>query len=101
MHKIGDTLANLTLRLLFKDLALHQRRDRVLRRRLRLLGLLAGIFVGGILYTRLGMKRSVLLSLVLMAVSNLSFARSPLRATPTSAWRRRSASRTSRAASAA
>src|SRR5262249_53346736 len=29
---------------------------------------------GGILYERLGMKRSVLVSLVLMAVSNLSFA---------------------------
>jgi PAT family beta-lactamase induction signal transducer AmpG len=36
--------------------------------------LLIGIFVGGILYARLGMKRSVLVSLVLMAVSNLSFA---------------------------
>jgi PAT family beta-lactamase induction signal transducer AmpG len=36
--------------------------------------LLVGIFVGGMLYERLGMKRSVLVSLVLMAVSNLSFA---------------------------
>jgi len=35
---------------------------------------LIGIFIGGMLYTRLGMKRSVLLSLVLMCVSNLSFA---------------------------
>src|SRR5690606_33677382 len=35
---------------------------------------LAGIFLGGVLYARLGMKRSVLLSLWLMAVSNLSFA---------------------------
>ena len=35
---------------------------------------LVGIFVGGILYARLGMKRSVLISLILMAVSNLSFA---------------------------
>ena len=33
-----------------------------------------GIFLGGALYARLGMKRSVLISLVLMAVSNLSFA---------------------------
>ena len=33
IHKIGDTLANLTLRLLFDQLALHQRRNRVLRRR--------------------------------------------------------------------
>src|SRR5262249_49109895 len=36
--------------------------------------LIIGIFVGGVLYARLGMKRSVLVSLVLMAVSNLSFA---------------------------
>jgi MFS transporter, PAT family, beta-lactamase induction signal transducer AmpG len=36
--------------------------------------LLIGIFVGGILYARLGMKHSVLISLVLMAVSNFSFA---------------------------
>src|SRR3546814_18369735 len=35
---------------------------------------LIGIFIGGILYSRMGMKRSVLLSLVLMAVSNFSFA---------------------------
>ena len=35
---------------------------------------LVGIFVGGILYTRMGLKRSVLLALVLMCVSNLSFA---------------------------
>jgi PAT family beta-lactamase induction signal transducer AmpG len=35
---------------------------------------MAGIFVGGILYARFGMKRAVFTSLVLMAVSNLSFA---------------------------
>ena len=33
-----------------------------------------GVFAGGIVFTRLGMKRAVLVSLVLMAVSNLSFA---------------------------
>src|SRR3546814_14198413 len=38
------------------------------------IALLAGIFVGGWLYARLGMKRSVMISLILMAVSNLSFA---------------------------
>jgi len=32
------------------------------------------VFVGGILYAKLGMKRSVLISLVLMAVSNFGFA---------------------------
>jgi MFS transporter, PAT family, beta-lactamase induction signal transducer AmpG len=36
--------------------------------------LLVGIFVGGILYARLGLKRSVFVSLILMGVSNLSFA---------------------------
>ncbi len=36
--------------------------------------LLAGVFVGGWMYASLGMKRSVFISLVLMAVSNLSFA---------------------------
>jgi PAT family beta-lactamase induction signal transducer AmpG len=35
---------------------------------------LAGIFVGGVLYSWLGMKRSVLISLILMGVSNASFA---------------------------
>jgi len=35
---------------------------------------LVGIFIGGILYTRMGLKRSVLLALVLMGVSNFSFA---------------------------
>ena len=40
------------------------------------------------LYTRLGMKRSVFLSLVLMAVSNLSFAGLAARGTPTGRWPR-------------
>jgi PAT family beta-lactamase induction signal transducer AmpG len=35
---------------------------------------LAGILVGGMLYERIGMKRCVLLSLWLMALTNLSFA---------------------------
>lgn len=74
LHKIGDTLANLTFRLLFDDL--HYTNDEIA---LYDVGFgfwayLAGIFIGGMLYTRLGLKRSVLLSLVLMAISNLSFA---------------------------
>jgi PAT family beta-lactamase induction signal transducer AmpG len=36
--------------------------------------LLAGILAGGALYSRLGMQRSLMISLVRMAVSNLSFA---------------------------
>ena len=35
---------------------------------------LIGIFIGGILYAQLGLKRSVMISLILMAVSNFSFA---------------------------
>src|SRR3546814_14558894 len=35
---------------------------------------LIGIFIGGVLYAQMGMKRSVLLSLILMASSNASFA---------------------------
>src|SRR3954471_12918959 len=74
IHKIGDTLANLTLRLLFKDLGFTNDEVAFYDIGVGFVALLVGIFVGGILYARLGMKRSVLISLVLMAVSNLSFA---------------------------
>jgi PAT family beta-lactamase induction signal transducer AmpG len=74
IHKIGDTLANLTLRLLFKDLGFTNDEVAFYDVGIGFAALLLGIFVGGILYERLGMKRSVLASLVLMAVSNLSFA---------------------------
>ena len=74
IHKIGDTLANLTLRLLFQDLGFTNDEVAFYDVGIGFVALLAGIFIGGILYGRLGMKRSVLLSLVLMAVSNLSFA---------------------------
>ncbi|HKU69619.1 MAG TPA: MFS transporter [Burkholderiales bacterium] len=74
IHKIGDTLANLTLRLLFQDLGFTNDEVAFYDVGIGFVALLAGIFIGGILYERLGMKRSVLLSLVLMAVSNLSFA---------------------------
>jgi MFS transporter, PAT family, beta-lactamase induction signal transducer AmpG len=74
IHKIGDTLANLTLRLLFKDLGFSNDEVAFYDIGVGFAALLVGIFVGGILYARLGMKRSVLISLVLMAVSNFSFA---------------------------
>jgi PAT family beta-lactamase induction signal transducer AmpG len=74
IHKIGDTLANLTLRLLFKDLGFSNDEVAFYDVGVGFVALLIGILVGGILYVRLGMKRSVLISLVLMAVSNLSFA---------------------------
>jgi len=74
IHKIGDTLANLTLRLLFQDLGFTNDEVAFYDVGVGFVALLVGIFVGGVLYARLGMKRSVLISLVLMAVSNLSFA---------------------------
>jgi PAT family beta-lactamase induction signal transducer AmpG len=74
IHKIGDTLANLTLRLLFKDLGFSNDEVAFYDVGIGFVALLIGIFIGGILYAKLGMKRSVLISLVLMAVSNLSFA---------------------------
>lgn len=74
LHKIGDTLANLTLRLLLNDLGFSNEEIATWDVGLGFAAYLAGIFLGGIVYTVLGMKRSVLVSLVLMAVSNLSFA---------------------------
>jgi PAT family beta-lactamase induction signal transducer AmpG len=74
VHKIGDTLANLTFRLLFNDLGYTNDEIAIYDVGVGFWALLAGIFVGGILYARLGLKRSVLISLILMAVSNFSFA---------------------------
>jgi len=74
IHKVGDTLANLTLRLLFNDLGFSNQEIAFYDVGFGFFAFLAGIFIGGILYTRMGLKHSVLLSLVLMAVSNFSFA---------------------------
>jgi PAT family beta-lactamase induction signal transducer AmpG len=74
IHKIGDTLANLTLRLLFESLGFSNHEIAFYDVGVGFIALLAGIFAGGILYGRLGMKHAVLASLVLMAVSNVSFA---------------------------
>jgi PAT family beta-lactamase induction signal transducer AmpG len=74
IHKIGDTLANLTLRLLFKDLGFSNDEVAFYDVGIGFVALLLGILVGGMLYAKLGMKRSVMWSLVLMAVSNFSFA---------------------------
>lgn len=74
IHKIGDTLANLTLRLLFNDLGFTNEEIAFYDVGFGFIAFLAGIFIGGILYARMGLKRAVLLSLVLMAVSNFSFA---------------------------
>ncbi len=74
IHKIGDTLANLTLRLLFEDLGFTKPEIAFYDVFVGFVALLVGVFVGGIMYARLGMKRSVLISLILMAVSNFGFA---------------------------
>jgi PAT family beta-lactamase induction signal transducer AmpG len=74
LHKIGDTLANLTFRLLFDDLQYTNDEIALYDVGFGFWAYLVGIFIGGMLYTRLGMKRSVFVSLVLMAISNLSFA---------------------------
>ena len=74
IHKIGDTLANLSLRLLFQDLGFTNDEVAFYDVGVGFVALLVGVFVGGVMYERLGMKRSVLVSLVLMAVSNFSFA---------------------------
>ena len=74
IHKIGDTLANLTLRLLFEDLGFTKDEVAFYDVGVGFIALLVGVFVGGILYARLGMKKSVLISLILMAVSNFGFA---------------------------
>ena len=74
IHKIGDTLANLTLRLLFDDLGFSNEEIAFYDIGFGFFAFLAGIFIGGIMYTRMGLKHSVLVSLILMAVSNFSFA---------------------------
>lgn len=74
LHKIGDTLGQLTFRLLADDMQYTNDEIAIFDVGFGFWGYLAGIFLGGVLYSRLGMKRSVLLSLWLMAVSNLSFA---------------------------
>ena len=74
IHKVGDTLANLTLRLLFEDLRFSNDEIAFYDVGIGFAALLAGVFVGATMYAAMGMKRSVFVSLVLMAVSNLSFA---------------------------
>ncbi|MGI9376290.1 MAG: AmpG family muropeptide MFS transporter [Tsuneonella suprasediminis] len=74
VHKIGDTLANLTFRLLFDDLGFSNDEIALYDVGVGFWALIIGVFVGGIIYAKLGLKRSVLIALILMAVSNLSFA---------------------------
>jgi PAT family beta-lactamase induction signal transducer AmpG len=74
VHKIGDTLGQLVLRLLLNDLGYSNDEIALFDVGVGFWAYLIGIFVGGVIYARLGVKRSVLIALVLMGVSNLSYA---------------------------
>ncbi len=74
IHKIGDTLGQIVLRLLLNDTGFSNDEIAIYDVGVGFWAYLIGIFIGGWLYATLGMKRSVLLSLILMAVSNASFA---------------------------
>ncbi len=60
IHKIGDTLANLTLRLLFDQLRFTNDEIAFYDVGMGFVAYLVGIFVGGAMYASMGMKRSVL-----------------------------------------
>ncbi len=74
LHKIGDTLGQLVLRLLLDDMGYTNDEIAIWDVGIGFWAYLVGIFVGGWLYAQIGMKRSVLISLVLMGISNASFA---------------------------
>lgn len=74
VHKIGDTLANLTFRLLFNDLGYTNDEIAIYDIGVGFWAFLIGIFIGGVAYAKLGLKHSVMIALVLMCISNLSFA---------------------------
>jgi len=74
VHKIGDTMANLMTRDLLVGAGFSKDEIAFGDVGIGFFALLAGIFVGGMLYAQLGMKRSVMISLILMGVSNVSFA---------------------------
>jgi PAT family beta-lactamase induction signal transducer AmpG len=62
------------LRLLFEDLGYTNDEIAIYDVGVGFWALIIGVFIGGIIYAKLGLKRSVLIALVLMAISNLSFA---------------------------
>ena len=74
VHKIGDTLGQLVLRLLLNDMGYTNDEIALWDVGVGFWAFMIGIFAGGVLYARLGLKRSVLLALVLMGVSNGSYA---------------------------
>jgi MFS transporter, PAT family, beta-lactamase induction signal transducer AmpG len=74
VHKIGDTMANLMVRDLFVTQGFSKEEILFADVWVGFICLLVGIFVGGIVYARWGVKRAVMISLVLMGISNFSFA---------------------------
>ena len=74
LHKIGDTLGQLVLRLLLDDMGYTNDEIAIYDVGIGFWAYLVGIFVGGVLYAKLGTKRSVLIALILMGVSNASYA---------------------------
>ena len=74
VHKVGDTVCQLSVRLFYNDLGFTKAEVATYDVSLGLVGMLAGVFVGGILYKRMGLAASVLLSLVLMAATNAGYA---------------------------
>jgi PAT family beta-lactamase induction signal transducer AmpG len=74
VHKVGDTLSQLTVRLLFADQGYSNVEIAVYDVGIGFWAFLIGIFIGGWLYARLGLKRSVLWSLWGMTLPNLGFA---------------------------
>ncbi|MGZ8283889.1 MAG: MFS transporter, partial [Allosphingosinicella sp.] len=70
----GDTLGQLVLRLLLDDMGYTNDEIAIWDVGVGFWAYLIGIFVGGWLYAQFGMKRSVLVSLILMGVSNATFA---------------------------
>ena len=72
-HKLGDTLGQLTVRLLYNDLGYTNDQVAFFDVGFGFWAYLIGVFIGGVLFSRLGLKRSVLLSLWAMALTNLGY----------------------------
>jgi PAT family beta-lactamase induction signal transducer AmpG len=74
VHKIGDTVCQLSVRLFYNDLGFTKEEVAFYDVSLGLFGYLAGVFLGGLIYKRVGLAGSVFLSLILMGVSNSAYA---------------------------
>lgn len=74
VHKIGDTVCQLSVRLFYNDLGFTKPEVAYYDVTLGLFGYLGGVFLGGIIYKRAGLAASVFLSLLLMGVSNAAYA---------------------------